>query len=76
MTATEKNEKLQKLIEKQNHILSILKRHVKIIDTYGGFHDKPVQYCDVIITLYDEDPEIEDVKTWLEENENDYQICE
>lgn len=61
------NKRLQKLIKKQNHILGILKRQAKIVDTYDGVHDKPVRYCDIIITVYDEDPDVEDVKAWLEE---------
>ena len=55
----EKKDKLQKRIAEQSYILSVLKRHAKVIDTYGGVYDKPVPYCDINITVYDEDPDIE-----------------
>lgn len=62
------NNEYSDIIAKQSEILAILKESAKFVDTYGGVHEKPVPYCDVTIVVYDENPNIETIKQWMEEN--------
>ena len=67
-TLVKENQELHQIIIEQDHIIGILRKHAKFIDSNYLLCDKPVPNCDIAIVVKNEDPDNEIIKKWLEGN--------